>query len=366
MLKGKVAVASLDLKDKIGAGAKVIRKLPKGTEVQIFELRYGNLRVVQKTDAGFVAASGITIDVGAETVPPAANPPQLTKKDGAFFGPEGWFGSASGPGMQNLGTMTIGQFVAAQPTLLGTISPSRLAVMRAVSKNEGNLEAINTYDNAFLSIGIYQWTAGPGTDPGELEGLLYRYKTTNTAAFNAYFGSFGLDINVPAPKPNVLHTGFMVLGGKTLKTPADKAVLRDPIWAYRFWRAAHDNSFRACQIQHAVSRIDVFHNAPLGLAGGLHLKDYVTSEYGIALLLDQHINRPGHVPKTLVTAISKYLGQGGATNPATWSTGDENKMLDIYVDERASTSMTDSTKRADVIRQAVTDGIISDKRGSFV
>jgi hypothetical protein len=366
MLKGKVAVASVDLKDKVGAGSKVIRKLAKDTEVQIFELRYGNLRVVEKTDAGFVPASGVTIAFDTETIPPPANPGQLSKKDGAFFGPEGWFGSASGPGMQNLGTMTIGQFVGAQPPLLGSLSPSRIAVMRAVSKNEGNLEAINTYDNAFLSIGIYQWTAGPGTDPGELEGLLYRYKTTEAAAFNNYFGGFGLDIDVPPPKPGVLHTGFMVLSGKTLKTPADKAVLRDPIWAYRFWRAAHDNSFRACQIQHAVSRIDIFHDVPLGLPGGLHLKEYVTSEYGIALLLDQHINRPGHVPKTLVTAISQYVSQGGAADPKSWSTDDENKMLDIYVIERAKTSMTDSTKRADAIRQAVTDGIISDKRGSFV
>jgi hypothetical protein len=158
----------------------------------------------------------------------------------------------------------------------------------------------------------------------------------------------------------------MVLGGKTLSSPGDKAVLRDPVWAYRFWRAAHDDSFRACQIQHAVARIDVFHNAPVGLASGLAVKDYLTSEYGIALVLDQHINRPGHVPKTLAAAIAQFIKQGGAVDPASWSTEDENAMLDLYIAGRAKTNMTDSDKRADSIRQAVVDKVISDQRGSFV
>jgi hypothetical protein len=366
MLKGKVVADVLDLKNPLGAGSKLIRKLARDTELQVLELRSRNLRVTAGADSGFVPESGVKIAFDEETVPPDAGSGQLRLQSGAFLGPEGWFGNATGKGMQNLGTTTVGQFIARQPALLNAISASRIAVMRAVSVNEGNLESINTYDNAFLSIGVYQWTAGPGGDPGELEGLLFRYKTSEPDRFAMYFGSFGLDIKVPTPKPGVLHTGFMVLGGKTLTSPEDKAVLRDPVWAYRFWRAAHDNSFRACQIQHAVSRIDVFHNAPIALPIGLAVKDYLTSEYGIALLLDQHVNRPGHVSKTLAAGIAQFIKQGGAADPTSWSTEDENAMLDLYIAERAKTNMTDSDKRADSIRQAVVDKVVSDQRGSFI
>lgn len=46
------------------------------------------------------------------------------------------------------------------------ISDSQINVITAVSQNEGNLEAINTWDNAFLTFGMFQWTIGTGTSKG--------------------------------------------------------------------------------------------------------------------------------------------------------------------------------------------------------
>ena len=60
--------------------------------------------------------------------------------------------------------------------------------------NEGNLDAINTWDNAFLSFGLFQWTAGTGSGKGELPALLARIKNEDRDLFDKYCGQHGLDV----------------------------------------------------------------------------------------------------------------------------------------------------------------------------
>ena len=104
------------------------------------------------------------------------------------------------------------------------------------------------------------------------------------------------------------------------------------------------------QIKQAMGRINVFYRSPRHPINGRPIADYVTSECGVALLLDQDVNRPGHVPGTLAKAVSRM---GGASDPQHWSDDDEARLLDLYVELRAATSMTDSDKRAHVIFEAV-------------
>ena len=85
----------------------------------------------------------------------------------------------------------------------------------------------------------------------------------------------------------------------------------------------------------------------------------------MALLLDQHVNRPGNVPSTLAAAVNQFINATGKSDPSVWTDQDEAALLDIYIQRRSTTSMTDSTKRANQIRQAVNSGLASAKRGSF-
>lgn len=80
---------------------------------------------------------------------------------------------------------------------------------------------------------------------------------------------------------------------------------------------------------------------------------------------DQHVNRPGHVPKTLAEAVAELVNALGADTPEAWTDEQERQLLDLYILKRANTSMTDSTARAQTVRNAITAGLISDKRGSF-
>lgn len=269
-------------------------------------------------------------------------------------------------GVYNYGKTTIGAFVRLNRDKFANLSPSLLKVMEAVSENEGKLEAINTWDDAFLTFGIFQWTAGTGNAAGELPALLGRLKNDYSALFGELFGQYGLDVLTPRGgflcQPGVLPSSYFSLDGETLKTEQQKEKLRSLEWAYRFWYAGQHDLMRTVQIKQAMDRITVFYRSPRHQIDGRPIADYVTSELGVALLLDQHVNRPGHVPRTLQTAVTQMANAG---DPQGWSDGEEKRLLDIYLDLRAKTSMTDSDKRAHTAFNAVASRIISDRRGSF-
>jgi hypothetical protein len=237
--------------------------------------------------------------------------------------------------------------------------------MQAVSVNEGKLEAINTWDNAFLTFGIFQWTVGADSGAGELPALVDHIKKKDASLFQRYFGQFGLDTVVTNSQPSILPTGFFLLNGTTLKSPAQKEQLRILEWAYRFWLAGRDDTVRQVQVEHAMERVDLFYRSSRHKIKDRFIADYITSEYGVALILDEHVNRPGHVPGTIAKAVDQLVAQIGIENPEIWTDVEEQRLLDIYIQLRAQTNMTDSIKRAESVRQAVAKGLISNRRGSY-
>ena len=242
------------------------------------------------------------------------------------------------------------------------LNDSEMNVIFAISENEDNLDAVNTWDNQFISFGMFQWTAGGAGKPGELPALLKIIKDSHPDNFQHYWGQFGLDVIDVGNK-----TGWFSYRGKKLVSVADKSMLREHIWAYRFARAGADIEVQAAQIRHAVNRIKQLLYVNSSKLNGFSLADLITSEYGVALLLDNHVNRPGYVYGCMAAALdcsnlsAEELSRGG----------DEEEQLVIknYLDVRETYGkhpMTDARQRASVTRGYVVDGIISASRGSLV
>ena len=138
------------------------------------------------------------------------------------------------------------------------------------------------------------------------------------------------------------------------------------MWAYRFKQAGQNDTMRRVQIAHAAGRVDLFYRSDRKSIRGKHVADYVTSEYGVALLLDQHVNRPGHVPRTLAQAVNQFINErGGVDDPENWGDDDEATLLTIYITLRNRTSMTNAQERADRTKAAVESGTASARRGSY-
>jgi hypothetical protein len=301
--------------------------------------------------------------------PPAPAPAGVVRFDGDHaVAPDGTrFAKRFRKGVFNVGMTSIRDYVSTHLSAFPGVPRSLLNVIQAVSENEGKLEAINTWDDSFMTFGVFQWTAGQTNARGELPALLHRLKGEHAGVFNDLFGRHGLDVhNVSPARPGVTPVGALSLDGALLDTPVQKERLRTLDWAYRFWVAGHDDALRTVQVKQAMDRLAIFYRSPKHLVFERPVAAYVTSEAGVALLLDQHVNRPGHVPKTLARAVAQLTDDGIPADPSSWSDAEERRLLEAYIDLRSQTSMTDSNKRAQAVIEAVTEGRISNRRGSFV
>jgi hypothetical protein len=290
----------------------------------------------------------------------AAHPASVS--DGKALTPEGrQFARVEKSGFFTSGTTSIGDWLAARSSA-PPVSPSVLRVMQAVSVNEGKLDAINSYDNCFLSFGILQWTSGADGAEGELPAMLNHLKQSDAAAYAECFGRFGLDVDVAGANPT---TGRLTLNGAVLDTAAEKEQLRQVKWAYRFWRAGQHDSVRLAQFEFAAGRIKRFIDAN---TSGRPLRAWISSELGIAQLLDEHTNRPGHVPGTVELGLKAEFGTS-LPDPTGWTRSDERALLAAYIaarNARPKSRMTDSAGRAQRIQAMADAGKLSMERGSFV
>lgn len=307
------------------------------------------------------SASAASADV-SDALPPADDEQHPVGFDGSHaLTPAGVrFARKQDDGFMVSGKITVRAALAADPAIATGIPPGRVAVIAAVSGNEGKLEAVNSYDRAFMSFGIMQWTAGAASKEGELASLLALMKHQDPPAFAECFGRFGLDIAITPGGT----TGFLTIEGRRLDDPAAKAVLRLPVWAYRFWRAGHHPAVQRAEIVHALSRFDKFVDLELS---GHPLRAWVNSQLGMAHLLDQHVNRPSELHPTIRTALAEILASGSVpADPARWSESDEKRLIEGYLKIRAGTAMTDSKGRAERLAQAAARHELRTERGSFV
>ena len=183
--------------------------------------------------------------------------------------------------------------------------------------------------------------------------------------YQKYFGQYGLKVENVTRRVGVAERGFFSLNNVLLNSDDKKSKLRSLPWAYRFWSAGYDTNVREIETLHAIGRIDVFYKQANRKIGGFFIADYINSEFGVALLLDQHVNRPGHVPKTLAKAVKALADQLNINNPQSWGDSEEALLIEKYLALRTKTSMTHSQKRAETIRRKVESGLISQKRHSF-
>jgi hypothetical protein len=272
---------------------------------------------------------------------------RLTRfKKGAYF-----FGQKTPADFINSNQQTLSE--------LPGLTPSAVNVMIAVAENEGNMDAINTWDNSFMTFGMFQWTLGAGQDPGELPAFVKKVKEQKPELFSKYYAQYGLDVI----DTNEI-AGYFTLNGKKIMTPAEKEILRTPEWGFIFGTSGHDPEIRAMEIQHALSRINTFYRSKSYRPNGHYIADLITSEYGIGLLLDNHVNRPGYIKKCLEQALEET----GLTEPENWTTDEERQLIEAYLKIRESYGkypMTDAAKRAAVTKKYLDQGVISDERGSF-
>jgi len=267
-------------------------------------------------------------------------------------------------GFYRFGIFKLRDFIAYGSGLLQQLqmSQSEIDVMLVTAANEGSLDAVNTWDNQYLSFGIFQWTLGSAGQQGELPALLTNLKRRYPSEFQYYFGQFGVD----ATSLDGI-TGWLSLNGIRLVSETDKNLMRQPIWALRFAIAGMDSIVQSIQVLHGISRLDRFYFSPSQTLQGLTLSQILSSEFAVALLLDHHVNRPSHV----IGCVADAIARSGMTPAQIAQSSVDNEALIIqnYLTLRetygGANAMTKSRERAELIRQSIGTGNLSPQRFSF-
>ncbi len=267
-------------------------------------------------------------------------------------------------GISRRGSQKTEEFIQENATLLSRlkISKSEINALLATSENEGNLDAINTYDNSYMSFGMFQWTLGAKSAKGELPALIKLVEEKYPKAFEQFCGQFGLKVSEDT---NAI-SGYLIYNNKKIDTPTEKQFFRKNIVAYRFAAAGMDKRVNAVQILHAINRFNRFYYNETSKLGGCTLYDLLSSEYAAALFLDNHVNRPGY----LWPCVAKAVKAAGLTFQQLKEGGDEEELnvLNHYLKIRetyGSSPMTDAKGRASVAKRYLDEGKISSKKGSF-
>ena len=267
-------------------------------------------------------------------------------------------------GLYRIGKVRPEEFIEANTRYLARmkLSKSEINALLATAENEGNLDAVNTWDNSYMSFGMFQWTLGARGDKGELPALMKLVGETYRDALDQYAGQFGVRVSADTNS----RYGYLIHNGKKIDSAAEKGFFRSHSSAYRFAIAGTDKRVNAVQLLHAIRRLDWFFFRREEKLGGYRMCDLLTSEYAASLLLDNHVNRPGYVLPCIVRAAQstglsfQQLAEG--------SQADESRLIEEYLLVRESygrSPMTDAAQRARVTKRYVDSGRISAGRGSF-
>jgi hypothetical protein len=204
------------------------------------------------------------------------------------------------------------------PLFATGMTPSEARVAMAVSKFEGDFEAVNTYDTGYVSVGFIQFISG-SDGKGSLTQVLAHQKKYAVVDFLIEFHRFGIDVNEDGAIVVVDPATGAEMGG----AEAVMRIIEDKRLIAVFQRnGRHSKAFRSAQI--AVAKSEYWPaNLPLTITVNGNeitgkVADVVKSEAGLATLFDRKVNRgnilpfPDEVAKVMTAHKLKTLAEAAA------------------------------------------------------
>jgi LysM repeat protein len=191
-------------------------------------------------------------------------------------------------------------------------------VLNYVSKNEGNFDAINSWDKAIFSYGFIQYT-GAMASGAALSQLLWILKSQFPDDFRRLFGVYGFDVQENRPAPNVFLT---TVDGLFLRNDdAYRHVAADLRLTGVFIAAAFSHAMQWAQVKVAM---DNYVRPAMSNSAGIQfngvfvpMNQILRSEAGFALRIDLAVNRGQNgALNSLKPAIEAVASQQGLFAPS--------------------------------------------------
>ena len=234
----------------------------------------------------------------------------------------------------------------------GIVTPPERAILVAMSENEGNLDALQSYDSEVLTAGAMQKTINP-QGAGELSQQVYEFKQEHPALYQSLFVECGWEVKTENGRRFLYYNGITGIDLKTLLRDGfdqasfeSKTKLKSKPLAV-FAHAITTNEYITKQVMDFVRRLRTSNSVtPTGYRPRI-ISDYIHSNLGKAIVLDHHVNRPGNVASDFGSALDIFheMHPTLTDNPTHWGINHarhESALLEIYGPSRR---MTDADLR---------------------
>lgn len=253
------------------------------------------------------------------------------------------------------GEVTPMSLVGVESVALTPAQRSSFRVIRAVSEVEcmGYFDSINTYDNAYISVGPCHWTLGirerNGTiSKGELSAYLAYLKSTEEDAYDKVFLNFGLDVLndwgsvtyytdqkkyvswIRWQQDDDSYQEVLREDNPGVNTQNEADVIKNWHWFYRFVMAGRTvEGYRRRMWDMARIRlrdiraadwgnqtVPIAHVGNFTVPQGTTIGDIVTCERMMALMLRWHVRAPADVVRGngVATALRNALSNAITNN----------------------------------------------------
>lgn len=275
---------------------------------------------------------------------------KVTKK-GSVYGPIHW-------GTEKLGNSAVWDELLAN----GAVTEDEREIISKMAENEGNIEAVQSYDSEIITAGAMQKTVSP-SGAGEFPIQVKKFKNNNPALYIELFERNGWYLDTSTTTPKMYYQSQSWGDGLKLEGNSLRNSLRNGCNALNFTKvinhppiasiacAISTPEFIKIQALDFVERLRfVLNQRPNGY--GFTIRELFKSNLGKATALDQSVNRPAHVPTDLKTALDSFYSAHPniSTNVNTWGSEHSNyesEIIELYGNNR---NMTDGDSRFQALK----------------
>ncbi len=260
---------------------------------------------------------------------------QVTRMGKSNYGPVHW-------GSKQMEKSTVlGDMVGA-----GELSSSEHRILIAMSKNEGNLDAVQSYDSEIVTAGAMQKTINPSGN-GEFPAQVAQFKKFNEAEYRSLFERCGWTVEGVGLTATMYYTHPIFTNGEKIAGAGLKKLIRNGCSKESFKsmiknvplaaivHAISSKSYEKRQLMDFIDRLrdTVLPTVPTNYSHTVG--EYFASDLGRATALDQSVNRPSYVGPDIGKALDEFFSRypSASKNPGEW--GDnrsiyESEILEIY------------------------------------
>jgi hypothetical protein len=245
----------------------------------------------------------------------------------------------------------------------GEVSAEEKEIICKMTENEGKIETVQSYDSELITAGAMQKTVN-STGAGELPAQVKKFRDAHPELYIEYFEGSGwhLDLTNTMPKMYYQHPDWE--NGIKLECERLKLSLRKDCSSNTFGSsinclpistlscAISAPEYVTIQIMDFISRLRIaISTIPSGYT--FSAQSLFKSKLGKALILDEHINRPGNVADDIGKSLDKFFRAHPNVDKEISTWGENHRSYEelIIDDYGRNRNMTDSVVRYEKLKR---------------